>query len=305
MKKQKAFTQYHFSSKSDGKGLPSTTFRKKNGAGFTLIEILVVIAILGILVTIVTAIGLKGRERARRAAALQFSATVHNTLGAYLVGEWKFEGDVKDTSGNGNNGTIYGNPVWQCEKEDTPGGRGCSLEFDGDDWVTVPASRSLNINKKALTVEAWIKPSEISAIYGTIMYKRNGTFLFRHRHMASNDTLLFIMYDATSGWCYFKQDYPYRAGWRHLVVTYNGSDIKAYADGKEFATSLTCTQSFRENLNEPLVIANTNPDDEEFSFTGYIDNIRIYEEALTSAQIRKLYVEGAEKHGLLAEKLKQ
>ena len=165
----------------------------------------------------------------------------------------------------------------------------------------MPASSTLNITKKALTVEVWIKPSRTSIIYGTIMVKGNGTFRFRHRHTSSGDTLLFIMYDPVSGRCYFNPNYPYKTGWRHLVITYNGSKIKGFADGKEIVSTLSCSQSFRDNLSESLVVGNTNPADQYAPFYGLIDNIRIYEEALSSTQIKKLYVEGAEKKGLLVE----
>lgn len=39
-----------------------------------------------------------------------------------------------------------------------------------------------------------------------------------------------------------------------------------------------------------------------YYFNGLIDEVRIYSEALASAQIKKLYAEGAEKRGLLSEK---
>jgi len=35
------------------------------------------------------------------------------------------------------------------------------------------------------------------------------------------------------------------------------------------------------------------------NFNGYIDNVRIYDEALSEAQIRQLYVEGLEEHNVV------
>ncbi|OGY91561.1 MAG: hypothetical protein A3B30_03750 [Candidatus Komeilibacteria bacterium RIFCSPLOWO2_01_FULL_52_15] len=61
-KEKKGFTQHHFLSGSHGSrivssnksgarklGLPSTTFSTKSGAGFTLIELIIVVAIIGLL----------------------------------------------------------------------------------------------------------------------------------------------------------------------------------------------------------------------------------------------------------------
>lgn len=50
MKREKGFTQHHFWLKNGEKDLPHTI---KNGAGFTLIEVLLVVIILGVLAAIV------------------------------------------------------------------------------------------------------------------------------------------------------------------------------------------------------------------------------------------------------------
>jgi hypothetical protein len=72
-----------------------------------------------------------------------------------LVAEWHFdegEGSVlKDSSGNGNDGVIYG-AIW------VDGKYGGALSFDGvDDYVEVPDAPQLSGGGKDLTIEAWIK----------------------------------------------------------------------------------------------------------------------------------------------------
>ena len=53
----------------DVEGLPSTAFFKKSGAGFTLIEVLVVIALIGVLATLIMVSLNTSRERAKIAKA--------------------------------------------------------------------------------------------------------------------------------------------------------------------------------------------------------------------------------------------
>ena len=81
---------------------------KNKQKSFTLVELLVAIAIIGLLVSL-TLVALKGlKERARIAKDLQFSSTIQHTLQADIVGFWDFEegeGEViNDLSGNVNDG---------------------------------------------------------------------------------------------------------------------------------------------------------------------------------------------------------
>ena len=123
--------------------------------------------------------------------------------------------------------------------------------------------------------------------------------------MNGSNTILFIIWPLEGGWCYFRYNYPNVAGWRHLAVTYNGSNIRGFANGKEISGSsypLSCNGTFLTSSNESIVIGSTSPTSSWAPFYGQIDNLRIYTRALSSAQIKQHYAEGAKKRGLLAEK---
>ena len=49
---------------------------------------------------------------------------------ADLVGYWKLDGDFADSSGNGNDGTLFGGATYSNSVPDALGG-GQSVEFDG------------------------------------------------------------------------------------------------------------------------------------------------------------------------------
>ena len=72
-----------------------------------------------------------------------------------LVAHWKLDGDANDSAGS-NDGTLVNGPVWTAGQIDG------ALSFsNGVDYVDCGNDASLDITD-AITVEAWIKPSEVN-----------------------------------------------------------------------------------------------------------------------------------------------
>ncbi len=277
----------------------------KKQKSFTLIELLVVIAIIGLLSSIVL-VSIKGvREKAKIARSLQFSANVKNVLGVNIIGEWRFEensdsicggtepyNDICDTSGNKNHGSNTG-----VDREPNPPDKinqlGQAGNFDGDnDYIEIQESPSLNrLNgTDDITIEAWLRITDISKDIHMIVYRANNFILFleeknkpkpkfRIAGLANTETLESLTE--------FKEN-----KWYHLLGTYDGSDMKLFINGKE-DKSKPFSEKMKDSLNNPLYLGFTS-----YAIDGFLDEIRIYGQSLTSAQIRKLYVEGAEKKGL-------
>ena len=99
------------------------------------------------------------------------------TVGGGLVAHWKFEegaGDaVKDSSGEGNDGTIV--PGNAPEMKWGTGNFAGSVSFSGDNdhFVRIPASVSLNSLKKQITVVALIYPRALWS-RGSTVQRRMG-----------------------------------------------------------------------------------------------------------------------------------
>ncbi len=75
-----------------------------------------------------------------------------------LAGVWFFDegkgNTVKDHSGNGNDGTIEGDPKW------IDSDLGPALEFDGkDDYLEIPHSDTVNVGENDFTLVAWLNPA--------------------------------------------------------------------------------------------------------------------------------------------------
>jgi prepilin-type N-terminal cleavage/methylation domain-containing protein len=272
--------------------------------GFTLVEILVVIAVIGLLSSIIFAITRGADEQGRIAKGLYFSQHLQNSLGSYAAGIWNFDegsgSTANDTSGWENNGTLVNSPTWRCASTDTsytPSSQGCSLEFNGSNqYVNAGNDASLNITS-AITMEAWVKKPDYSRITDAIIRKA-GSYVLYFSNAGDGEpqglqTYFWGLANPRLGYSYtnFIND-----RWYHVAGTYNGSVAKLYVNGVEVAT---------ENKTGSFTISDSNvaigaSSDGQMYFSGLIDEARIYETALTLSHVQSLYYAGLDK--LLNEK---
>lgn len=75
---------------------------------------------------------------------------------ANLIGWWRFNDDFLDSSGLGNHGIPKGNPTF------VQGHSGSGLELDGDDYVVIDAVAD-DFTDTDITLSAWVKTSDSSA----------------------------------------------------------------------------------------------------------------------------------------------
>jgi hypothetical protein len=180
---------------------------------------------------------------------------------------------INDASGLGNNGTTAGGPTRVA------GHTGGSLSFDGvDDVVTVPGTASLALTS-GMTVEAWVKPTQLGSLWRTVALKEQ-----------SGD-LCYALYahDGTgaAGHVYVGSEWRARGGaltldaWTHLAVTYDGSVLALYRDGALVTTTLVSGPL--ATSSGPLKIGGNSVWLEPFA--GQIDDVRIYDRALSASQI--------------------
>ena len=108
--------------------------------------------------------GMKDDERLSNGDAETNSKKEPKFLKEGLVAYYPFNGNAKDESGNGNNGTVAGGSL---ANTDRLGENDRAWTFDGvDDYVDILHHESLNLAAGGLTLSAWIRPDDnrISAI---------------------------------------------------------------------------------------------------------------------------------------------
>ena len=179
---------------------------------------------------------------------------------------------VADASGNGNNGTVA-NTTWAAA-----GKYGKAFSFNGtSSRVTVPDSASLHLSS-AMTLEAWVNPATTTAAWRDVIYKGNDNYYLegtsdhggrpgRRRHLRHH--------------VYGTSALPLNT-WSYLAVTYDRTTIRLYVNGTQVST-LAATGAIASSTN-PLTIG-SDPLYGQY-FSGLIDDVRVYNTALTQAQIQ-------------------
>ena len=204
---------------------------------------------------------------------------------ADLVALWHFdEGSeattVADSSGNDNTGDIY---------DATPGevGQfGNALRFDGNDYVMVPGSTSLSGINSVITVETWIKFSNVTnAFYVRTPYDSEDSRAWGLDRLGGN--LRFYIYNNNNYFICQKWWTPVVDQWYHIAGTYNGEILELYVD-KELVKSFEHVGAI-DSTDQGVVIGAKYSDGSEGNLHGLIDQVRIWNRALTDAEITYNY----------------
>jgi hypothetical protein len=208
-----------------------------------------------------------------------------------LVGLWSFDGKdmngatAYDRSGNGNDGTLTNGPVPAIGK------MGQALSFDGvDDYVGVSDSNSLDLTTH-FTISLWMKSSNISQYQTYLLSKLNNS---------GSDNVYSILYNYGGGRVQFycgagcgigmsgSEMFVTDTGWHHIVYDYDGSTFTGYVDGVQ-KISQTAAAILNPSTGN-LLFASFNGGQNYFN--GSLDDVRIYNRALSASEIKLLYNTG-------------
>ena len=200
--------------------------------------------------------------------------------GVRLVASYSFDAGagstLVDASGNGNTGTISG-ASWT-----STGKTGGALSFDGsNDLVTIADSAALDATR-ALTLEAWVKPTASGPRWRTVLFKEHGKGMAYSLYTSERTSRPVgqVNVDNVERNA-LGAPLPLNA-WTHLASTYDGGTLRLYVNG-----TLTSTLSINGSLpaSTGALRMGGNSIWPEW-FAGQLDDVRVYNRALTSAELQ-------------------
>lgn len=214
-----------------------------------------------------------------------------------LIAHYNFNRDAnKDTSrlydisGNRNHGTILGSIHYTPDRF----GVGCSaLFFDGQTFISVPTSKSLERPQDAITIAVWFKIANHADFFKqwiTICCKSDQTDETsespQYRMQATAQTVS-INTEFTEN---VIPQLKYEV-WYFYAYTYDGSTVKVFLNGR-YVFEYNYSGKLNRN-NMPLEIGRDLPGTLEYYF-GAMDDLRIYDRALSEKELNQLYQDNSE-----------
>ena len=210
---------------------------------------------------------------------------------AGLVSWWPGDGNPADIAGF-NHGSVVGNVSFAAGKVDQ------AFDLDGSSFVTMGDQASLNLGGTQLTINGWIKPRvNSSAIYfGKTEYANNDYLLMFGRGVhaglkTNGDLILFAFADFPSNTRFYV---PPIDKWTHVAMTYDGQQARIYINGTLMGQAPKTGAIAGDRI--PFNIGGRAVDEGTGKFNGLIDEVQVFDRALSPDEIERIFQAGSAGH---------
>jgi hypothetical protein len=220
-------------------------------------------------------------------ATLLPSSVAPSSLSNGLVAYYPFNGNANDESVNRNNGTVYGATL----TVDRFGNKDNAYNFNGlDSYIEV--SDHITLRPTIISISAWIKTNlNVGCVIGKTNYSdaKNEQYALNIDFRSQLGTHFGIKQKSECvsgvGWIYCGKDKKVDDNlWHNITVTFDGSSMKLYVEGILEKTTTLFNNRIDECIGGKLQIGRWWSSDSMY-FKGLIDDIRIYNRALTQEEI--------------------
>jgi hypothetical protein len=203
-----------------------------------------------------------------------------NAVLADLIAWWKFDeskGNVaKDSSAGKHDGALLGDAKW------AKGRIGGAIDLDGKSaFVRIPDEHAFDMTGE-ITIACWVNFRSVPYDYTAIVTKGDNSW----RLSTSGSQRKF--HASVTGWDQLVVDGNTEVPanqWHHVTAAYDGKQLCIYVDGK---VDVCKNWTGGIGQNDYDVLIGENAQEQGRFFDGLIDDVRIYNYALSKADIEKL-----------------
>ena len=212
-----------------------------------------------------------------------------NTYGT-LTSFWTFNSqNGQDSSGNLSNGTPINSPVFSTDVPFSTSGNAYSVQFTGSNRIEVPSSAIINPGNE-LTVAFWMKSGTNGYGYGRLISKDGESTSSPGWLVQRNNggTSIAIRLDTSAGANQMTTITNVLDNtWHYIAFVVNNGSVTAYKDGALVTTRTYNVGGGFMNTGVPLEIGSGNAG--SGLLTGMVDEVRLFDAALSASQISALY----------------
>ncbi|WP_461148382.1 LamG domain-containing protein [Spirosoma pulveris] len=204
---------------------------------------------------------------------------------AGLVAYYDFTKGVKDVSGNNNTAQIVG----ATPTADRFGTTESAYAFNGSSYIELPPDKFAT---DEFTYAAWVKLAYVPQTYGVFTILDTGNYQGDHAMVLANTTVLgWGMWSYTEDRANFNFAYsgslPTNTNqWYHILASRSKNKLNIYVNGVLSSSQAMTGKPFYEGSVRTLIGKRF---DGSFSFSGAIDDVRIYNRALSDVEAKRVY----------------
>jgi hypothetical protein len=202
-----------------------------------------------------------------------------------LVAWWKFDGNTNDSSGNNLNGSNQGASL----TTDKNGESGKAYSFNNS-HISVAHSNLLNFTD-SFSISLWVfSTNYISNDWQEFLMKGSTNYTYRQYHMRPDKNtgrLQFIFYQSGTSFSSTSNTALENNKWSHVVGTLSNSQVNLYINGLNDSSRQFNNFSSVTSTSYGLSIGRLGTGG--YYFNGKIDEVRMYDRALSALDVQALY----------------
>ncbi len=212
-----------------------------------------------------------------------------------LVAHYPFDGNANDATPYNNHGVVGGNPVFEPSTHPLGIG-GQNIKFDGD-LDSVLVANAVHLISDYTTVSFWIRVDGQNAAVAEAYIMDFGHWDQRWKiSLPQHLRIVWTTNGNNTQFPTFISDMDSKDGnemvkgfWWYVTMVHDGEKNIIYVNGEEVNSKPVPTKL--NSTSRPLCFG-SNPIEGGQYFQGALDNVKIYNKALSAAEISKLFTSG-------------